>query len=167
MYLPLGSLKLFFAPFLLFASVSVLFTKDQVVESFPFEKSNSDKAGEQVLFTEIPDSSSGLLFNLPNDKKAGWELDSNPFFVTRKQAIGVCAGDFDNDGLDDIFFAHSYGGHQLFRNLGGFKFKDVTGELSLTGVFRNHWGVGCSFVDINGDGWLDLFIAGTGTPILF
>jgi hypothetical protein len=56
--------------------------------------------------------------------------------------------------------------YQLFRNLGDFKFKDVTQELGLKNIFRNHWAVGCSFVDINGDGWLDLFVAGTGDPNL-
>ena len=78
----------------------------------------------QALFTEIPDASSGLTFNSGNKGIDGRELESNPFRHP-KTAIGVCAGDFDNDGLDDIFFAHSYGGHQFFRNLGGLRFKDI------------------------------------------
>ena len=98
--------------FLFIATAISLFSQNKVVETFPFEKNKSIQAIEQSLFTEIPDASSGLLFKLPLDKKGVRELDSNPFFVTRKQAIGVCAGDFDHDGLDDVFFAHSYGGHQ-------------------------------------------------------
>ncbi|MEC8420431.1 MAG: VCBS repeat-containing protein [Verrucomicrobiota bacterium] len=166
MYLPLGSFKFLSMAFLFIATAISLFSQNKVVETFPFEKNKSIQAIEQSLFTEIPDASSGLSFKLPLDKKGVRELDSNPFFVTRKQAIGVCAGDFDNDGLDDVFFAHSYGGHQLFRNLVGLKFKDITEELNLSEIFKNHWAVGCSFVDINGDGWLDLFIAGTGDPNL-
>ena len=163
MYLPVGGLKFLFSFFLLFASS--LFSQDRAIRNFPFEKKTAILEG-QALFTEIPDARSGLTFKLDIKGIEGRELDSNPFFVTQKQAVGVCAGDFDNDGMDDIFFAHSYGGHQLFRNLGGLKFKDVTDELNLTRVFENHWAVGCSFVDINGDGWLDLNIAGTGDPNL-
>ena len=163
MYLPSGGLKFLFSVFVLFASS--LFSQEREIRSFPFEKKTAIEEG-QALFTEIPDVSSGLTFNLGTKGIEGRKLESNPFFVTRKQAIGVCAGDFDNDGLDDIFFAHSYGGHQLFRNLGGLKFKDVTEEFNLTTIFRNHWAVGCSFADINGDGWLDLIIAGTGDPNL-
>ena len=163
MYLPSGGLKFFISSFPSFASS--LFSQDRAIRSFSFQKKTAISEG-QALFTEIPDASSGLTFNLGNKGIDRPELESNPFFVTRKQAIGVCAGDFDNDGLDDIFFAHSYGGHRLFHNLGGLRFKDVTDELSLTEVFKNHWAVGCSFVDINGDGWLDLIIAGTGDPNL-
>ena len=163
MYLPSGGLKFLFPYFLIFASS--LFSQDRAIRSFSFQKKTAISEG-QALFTEIPDASSGLTFNLGNKGIDRPELESNPFFVTRKQAIGVCAGDFDNDGLDDIFFDHSYGGHRLFHNLGGLRFKDVTDELNLTGVFKHHWAVGCSFVDINGDGWLDLIIAGTGDPNL-
>ena len=123
MYLPSGGLKFLFSVFVLFAFS--LFSQERAIRSFPFEKKTAIEEG-QALFTEIPDVSSGLTFNLGTKGIEGRKLESNPFFVTRKQAIGVCAGDFDNDGLDDIFFAHSYGGHQLFRNLGGLKFKDVT-----------------------------------------
>ena len=155
MYLPVGGLKFLFSFFLLFASS--LFSQDRAIRNFPFEKKTAILEG-QALFTEIPDARSGLTFKLDIKGIEGRELESNPFFVTQKQAVGVCAGDFDNDGMDDIFFAHSYGGHQLFRNLGGLKFKDVTDELNLSRVFENHWAVGCSFVDINGDGWLDLAV---------
>ena len=133
--------------------------------SFPFKVSSADSP-PTTLFQEIPEASSGLVFTLNKKGNENWELAGNSFFVTRTQAIGVCAGDFDKDGWDDLFFVHSYGGHQLFRNLGGLKFKDVTAELGLSQIFNNHWGVGCSFVDINGDGWLDLFVAGTGDPNL-
>ena len=135
------------------------------VKSFPFETSLS-KGKKAGLLTEVAPSQSGVIFQRENNDKIKSLLNKNPFFVTSRQAIGVSAGDFDNDGWDDILFVNSFGGHQLFRNLGDFKFKDVTQELGLKNIFRNHWAVGCSFVDINGDGWLDLFVAGTGDPNL-
>lgn len=134
-------------------------------EAFPFIKSQIPE-GKESVFTEILNSESGLKFKLEFGTLDNRELLSDPFFVTSKQAIGVCAGDFDNDGWEDLFFTHSFGGHQLFRNLGGLKFEDVTKKMKLVSLFRNHWAVGCSFVDINGDGWLDLFVAGTGDPNL-
>ena len=116
----------------------------------------------KTLFSEVPESESGVRFVLEKQDGSKDPLKKNPFFVTRRHARGVCAGDFDGDGWDDLFFAHPYGGHQLFRNLGGLKFEDVTDEAGLSEVFSDHWAVGCGFVDIDGDGLLDLFVAGTG-----
>ena len=133
------------------------------VKSFPFSLS---KGKSPASFAEVAPSQSGVIFQWENKGDVNSQLDKNPFFVTHRQSIGVSSGDFDNDGWDDILFVNSYGGHQLFRNLGDFQFEDVTKKLGLKKLFRDHWAVGCSFVDINGDGWLDLFVAGTGDPNL-
>ena len=71
-------------------------------------------------------------------------------------ASGVCAGDYDNDGWTDLFLTY-YGGNVLYRNRGG-RFEDVTARagLATTGV---RWGSGCTFVDYDRDGRLDLFSA--------
>ena len=68
----------------------------------------------------------------------------------------VCAGDYDNDGWIDLFVT-AYGQNVLYRNREG-RFEDVTAAagLATTGV---RWGSGCSFVDIDRDGRLDLFVA--------
>jgi hypothetical protein len=68
----------------------------------------------------------------------------------------VCAGDFDNDGWIDLFVT-AYGQNILYRNREG-RFEDVTASagVATTGV---RWGSGCSFVDIDRDGRLDLFVA--------
>lgn len=70
---------------------------------------------------------------------------------------GVCAGDFDNDGFDDLYV--TYWGHDvLYHNNGKGKFEDVTESAGL-GRGDVRWGTGCSFVDYNVDGKLDLFVA--------
>ena len=74
-------------------------------------------------------------------------------------AHGVCAGDYDGDGRPDLFYANPYGGHRLYRNLGGFRFEDVTEKAGLTKIVADHWAIGCCFVDHDGDGDLDLFLA--------
>ena len=72
-------------------------------------------------------------------------------------ASGVCAGDYDNDGWTDLFVTY-FGQNALFRNTGGGKFEEVT---RAAGLFRDgvRWGSGCTFVDIDRDGRLDLFVA--------
>jgi hypothetical protein len=72
-------------------------------------------------------------------------------------ASSVCAGDVDNDGWIDLFITY-YGRNVLYRNRGNGTFTDVTTEAGLsTDAVR--WGSGCSFVDIDRDGRLDLFVA--------
>jgi hypothetical protein len=72
-------------------------------------------------------------------------------------ACGVCVGDYNNDGFDDLFI--TYWGHNvLYRNNGDGTFTDVTQAAGLTQP-ASSWGTGCTFVDYNRDGNLDLFVA--------
>jgi len=69
---------------------------------------------------------------------------------------GVCVGDYDNDGWDDLFCCF-WGHNILFRNNGDGTFTDVTRKA---GLYREEvrWGAGCSFLDYDRDGHLDLFV---------
>ncbi len=73
------------------------------------------------------------------------------------QGMGVACGDFDNDGLVDLFLAN-VGANQLFRNLGGGKFQDITAAAGVAGA-PDQWSTSAAFVDIDRDGDLDLFVA--------
>src|SRR6266700_7141054 len=77
---------------------------------------------------------------------------------------GVAVGDFDGDGLPDIYFCSLNGRNALYKNLGGMKFKDVTQGSGI--VCSNRICRGAVFADINGDGWLDLLISTTGSGVL-
>ncbi len=70
---------------------------------------------------------------------------------------GVCAGDFDNDGQEDLFVSH-WGQNELFRNKGNGTFENVTQKAGLISN-RKRWGSGCAFLDYDRDGYLDLFVA--------
>ena len=70
---------------------------------------------------------------------------------------GVCAGDFDNDGFTDLFVTY-WGQNRLYRNVGGKRFEDVTSQAHLT-QDRTRYNTGCAFLDYDGDGHLDLFVA--------
>jgi len=68
---------------------------------------------------------------------------------------GVCAGDYDNDGFEDLYLTY-YGQSRLYRNRGDGSFEDVTARAGLTET-RLRWGTGCAFLDYDRDGKLDLF----------
>jgi hypothetical protein len=75
---------------------------------------------------------------------------------------GVATGDYNNDGKTDILFTRPFGGIQLYKNLGGFRFTNTTQESGL--AQDAFWGAGATFVDIDGDDDLDIFICGFDTP---
>lgn len=72
-------------------------------------------------------------------------------------AQGVCAGDVDNDGHPDLLITY-YGHNRLYRNLGGGRFADITAKAGLP-VSGIRYGSGCTFLDYDRDGRLDLFVS--------
>ena len=72
-------------------------------------------------------------------------------------ACGVCIGDYNNDGLDDLFCTY-FGQNVLYRNNGDGTFTDVTKAAGLLNE-QPRWGAGCNFLDYNRDGHLDLFVS--------
>jgi hypothetical protein len=70
---------------------------------------------------------------------------------------GVCIGDYDNDGFDDLFVTY-FGKNVLYHNNGDGTFTDVSAKAGVAGT-KTRWGSGCAFVDYDRDGKLDLFVA--------
>jgi len=85
------------------------------------------------------------------------ENDSVNFLVNQYIYIGagVGAGDFNNDGLQDLFFAGGQVSSKLYINKGNFEFEDVTERAGLT---TDEWCTGVSVVDINNDGLSDIYV---------
>ncbi len=73
---------------------------------------------------------------------------------------GVAIGDFNNDGLQDVFFAGNMVSNRLYLNRGKLAFTDVT---EAAGLLNHAWSTGVALVDINGDGWLDIYVSVAGT----
>jgi enediyne biosynthesis protein E4 len=72
-------------------------------------------------------------------------------------AHGVAVGDYNNDGFEDLFISY-WGQNLLYRNNGDGTFTDVTRDAGLIQTER-HWSTGCTFLDYNNDGHLDIFVA--------
>ncbi|WP_405399800.1 VCBS repeat-containing protein [Maribacter sp. Asnod2-G09] len=74
---------------------------------------------------------------------------------------GVATGDFNNDGLQDLYFTSNMGENKFYLNEGGFTFKDVTAISKITGR-PGPWKTGITSADVNGDGKLDLYLCYSG-----
>ena len=112
----------------------------------------------KTLFDRLGAERTGIDFVREWNPPAKWAAEISGSFT----GGGVCIGDFDNDGDADVFLSRMTDGGRLYRNLGGFKFEDVTDEMGMAspGV----WGAGCTWVDVNGDGWLDLYLCAFDAP---
>jgi enediyne biosynthesis protein E4 len=118
----------------------------------------------KTLFTELPADMTGVQTeNRYADPKMWGELYQE--FKTSSIGTGVAIGDYDGDGRPDIFVVSKTEGCRLFRNLGGYKFEDVT-EKAGVGATPGVWNQGATFVDINNSGRLDIYVCRYNAPNL-
>jgi len=106
--------------------------------------------------SEIPAGASNRLYHNNRDGTFT-DVTKEAGLIDAGWAIGVCVGDYNNDGFEDLFVTY-FGQNRLYRNNGDGTFTDVTKQAGL-GSSLTRFGSGCSFVDYNRDGWLDLFVA--------
>src|SRR5690349_19578840 len=104
------------------------------------------------LFTQLSPSASGIHFN--NDIH---DNDSTHSFINEFGYMGggVGIGDFNNDGLKDIFFTGNQVSSRLYINKGNNQFDDITVKA---GISTNVWATGVSIADINNDGYDDIYV---------
>lgn len=113
----------------------------------------------ETLFTTIPSNYSNI--NFRNQLTQTEEFNTytyRNFF----NGAGVGLGDINNDGLIDIYFCGNQVDNKLYLNKGDFQFEDITEKAGV--ACENIWSTGVSFADVNGDGWLDIYVTKSGLP---
>lgn len=120
-----------------------------------------------LLLLSCNEKKDSTLFNLVSDtnidfKNTLQETKDNNVFKYRNfyNGGGVGIGDLNNDGLPDVFFTANQGANKLYLNKGHFKFEDISIKAGFSN--KQQWSTGVVLVDINGDGWLDIYVCNAG-----
>ncbi|MFK7934171.1 MAG: FG-GAP repeat domain-containing protein, partial [Saprospiraceae bacterium] len=109
------------------------------------------------LFTTLPTEYTGIDF----ENTLVYDKDFNIYtYRNFYNGGGVALGDVNNDGLVDVYFTANMQPNRLFLNEGDLKFKDVSAAAGIGG--DKGWSTGVSMVDINADGWLDIYVCNSG-----
>jgi len=111
---------------------------------------------DRPLFKLLSPDQTGIAFanTITTDDSLNVQTD---VYVYNGAGVGV--GDIDNDGLPDIFFAGNMVSSRLYLNKGHMRFEDITKQA---GVSTTRWATGVTMVDINGDGYLDIYVSVSG-----
>jgi len=111
-----------------------------------------------TLFSLVKDSNIDFVNTLEESK------DYNVFkYRNFYNGGGVATGDINNDGLTDVFFTANQGSNKLYINKGNFRFEDISEKAGFKD--KKQWSTGVVFVDINADGWLDIYVCNAGNML--
>ncbi|MEQ1585752.1 MAG: VCBS repeat-containing protein [Cyclobacteriaceae bacterium] len=115
------------------------------------------ETSEKTLFTELSSDQTGINFtnNLTFDQQFNIYTYRNFY-----NGGGVALGDINKDGLIDIYLTANQGANRLYLNKGNFTFEDITEKAGVAGT--KAWSTGVSMADVNGDGWLDIYVCNSG-----
>lgn len=112
---------------------------------------------KKTTFTSLPAHKTGIHFqNNLNESDTFNILDYLYFY----NGGGVAAGDFNNDGLEDIYFTSNQGSNKLYLNKGDLNFEDITVSAGVAG--KGNWKTGVTLADVNMDGLLDIYVSEVG-----
>src|SRR4028118_974407 len=119
---------------------------------FSCKQQTSKTTEDQIHFTLQSPAETGITFNNTITENDSVNLIENEYTY---MGAGVGIGDFNNDNLPDVFFTANQKSSELYINKGNFKFENVTQKAGIT---TDYWGTGASIVDINGDGYDDIYV---------
>lgn len=112
---------------------------------------------DSTLFSEISSDKSGVYFNNVLTETYEFNFLNYPYIYI---GGGVAVGDINNDGYEDIYFISNQNSNKLYLNNGDFTFSDITSTANV--IDDKGWSTGVSVIDINNDGWLDIYVCKAG-----
>ncbi|MBX7139976.1 MAG: VCBS repeat-containing protein [Chitinophagales bacterium] len=119
-------------------------------------------AGQQSpLFAPVPVSQSNIGFKNQLTESVDLNIITYEYFFN---GGGVAAGDINNDGLIDLYFTGNMVPDKLYLNKGNLQFEDITNSAGVGG--HDGWKTGVTMADVNGDGWLDIYVCYSGKDSL-
>jgi enediyne biosynthesis protein E4 len=110
----------------------------------------------QPLFSLVPAEKTGIRFQNRIVESTDHNVLAYEYFYN---GGGVAIGDINNDGLPDIIFTANLDNPKLYLNKGNLVFDDITGKSRIR---ADGWKTGVAMADVNGDGWLDIYICRSG-----
>lgn len=108
-------------------------------------------------FKSLPSTETGVTFANVLKETPSLNIIAYEYFYN---GAGVGVGDFNNDGLPDLYFSGNMQPARLYLNRGNFKFEDITSKAGVGG--KRGWKTGVSIADVNGDGWQDIYLCYSG-----
>ena len=126
---------------------------------FGCKNGNEDNQHDFQVFEQLASKYTGVNFvnEISSDINSKYNVLDFDYFYN---GSGVATVDIDNDGLLDLFFTANQSKNKLYRNLGNFKFEDITEGSGINE--GKGWSTGVCFADVNGDGWQDIYVSQGG-----
>lgn len=113
---------------------------------------------DETLFISLKPEQTGIQFSNNVTESEQENILNYEYFYN---GGGVAAGDFNNDGLVDLYFTGNQIDNKLYLNKGELHFEDITNKAGVAGR-KGGWKTGVSVVDINADGWMDIYVCYSG-----
>ena len=114
--------------------------------------------GSSTLFTKITSEKTGITFKNTIKQDKDFNFMNYMYIYT---GAGVAVGDIDNDGFEDLYFVSNFGPNKLYKNKGDFIFEDIT--VSSKTEDYTGFSSAVTMLDINNDGWLDIYVSKAGS----
>ncbi|WP_234424336.1 VCBS repeat-containing protein [Aquimarina sp. Aq107] len=139
-----NKMKIFHTKFIFYTFLALLFL-------------NCNKKKQTKLFTLKSSKETSINFSNTLTNTSDWNALNYLYFYI---GAGVTSADFNNDGLTDLYFVANMESDKIYLNRGNLKFEDITKPSGINNT--DGWSSGVTHVDINNDGWLDIYISKLG-----